>query len=60
MMLDIYKGWSRTQLKRRCQEHCLTIDRWQHIAMTVAEHGKAALPAPDRAVLERLIQAYRD
>lgn len=58
--LEIYKGWTPERLKERCRDLCGALDNWQHIAMTLAEHGKDGLTAGDRDKLDRMIEAYQD
>ena len=58
--LDIYKDWTNDRLKDRCRDLCRGLDEWQHIAMSLAEHGKEGLTPSERDKVERMIDAYRD
>ena len=56
--LDPYARKTRSELKVRCGELCRELDKWQHIAMALFEHG--SLSDRDQREIERLIEAYRD
>ncbi|MEY9506905.1 hypothetical protein ABIE87_006463 [Bradyrhizobium diazoefficiens] len=57
---DPYDGWTEQRLKGHCRRLGRALDNWQHIAMTLAEHGKDGLSQADRETVERLVEAYRD
>jgi hypothetical protein len=58
---DPYEGWSESQLKQRCRDLCMAVDRYQHIAMALLDPGGFdALPAEWRDELTRLRAAYDD
>lgn len=59
-VFDCYRGWTRPQLKRRCRELAMVVDRYQHMTMAMAATPGSLdkLHPDDRAVVERLIEAH--
>jgi hypothetical protein len=56
----IYQGWTNERLKQRCLDLCRAVDEWRHLAMVLAEEGKAALRSDEQSRVERLVKAYQE
>lgn len=58
---DPYAGKTLAEMKQRARDLCRHLERWQFIAMSLAEgRGVESLPREWREMLARHVEAYKD